>query len=381
MNVNMATFANVTSLLLLLYLAFETNVVGFSIGVLISYMCLKIIRNVRAVRVPPHGKAVFITGCDSGFGHMLSVRLDQKGYKVFSGCLVPDGLGAEELKTKCSTNLHVLSVDVTSEASVKDAEDYVRSHLEDNVLWGVVNNAGIYGHGDVELCSLEMYKRVADVNLYGTIRVTKAFLPLVRQSQGRIVNISSINGRYSLPGSSPYNATKYALECVSDTLRMEIAKFGVKVAIIEPGMFGGSTNVHAEANIQRHYSEIEKSWNNFSPEVRQTYTKKYMEDQINTLVKFRFKLDAKSPDPVLDAVEHALSSSHPKYRYPVHGGPLPFDPIVVYGVMYGYLPEWITDWVGCKMTQAASTEILNNEKHSLCQEREKFNNNCIYHGE
>ena len=63
------------------------------------------------------------------------------------------------------------------------------------------------------------------------------------------MNITSINGRYTLPGSSPYNATKYALECVSDTLRMEIAKFGVKVAIIEPGMFGGSTNVHAEANV------------------------------------------------------------------------------------------------------------------------------------
>ena len=63
---------------------------------------------------------------------MLSVRLDQRGYKVFSGCLVSDGVGAMELKTKCSTNLHVLSVDVTSEASVKDAEEYVRFHLGDN---------------------------------------------------------------------------------------------------------------------------------------------------------------------------------------------------------------------------------------------------------
>ena len=63
---------------------------------------------------------------------MLSVRLDQRGYKVFSGCLVPDGVGAMELKTKCSTNLHVLSVDVTRETSVKDAEEYVRSHLGDN---------------------------------------------------------------------------------------------------------------------------------------------------------------------------------------------------------------------------------------------------------
>ena len=92
--------------------------------------------------------------------------------------------------------------------------------------------------------------------------------------------------------------------------------------------------------IQRHYSEIDKSWGNFSPEVRQTYTKKYMEDQINTLVKFRFKLDAKSPDPVLDAIEHALSSSHPKYRYPVHGGPLPFDPIVVRD------PEYLNKYIG-----------------------------------
>ena len=109
------------------------------------------------------------------------------------------------------------------------------------------------------MTSLYLYSIFLSLHIYFNIEVASEcknvlqnFLPTI----GRIVNITSINGRYTLPGSSPYNATKYALECVSDTLRMEIAKFGVKVAIIEPGMFGGSTNVHAEANV----SIVELQW-------------------------------------------------------------------------------------------------------------------------
>ena len=86
--------------------------------------------------------------------------------------------------------------------------------------------------------------------------------------------------------------------------------------------------------IQRHYNEIEISWQKFSPAVKHAYTKDYMKGQIERIVDFRFKMDAKSPDAVLNAIQHALSSTDPKCRYLVHGGPLPFDPFVVRKIIY-----------------------------------------------
>ncbi|GFU20786.1 estradiol 17-beta-dehydrogenase 2, partial [Nephila pilipes] len=130
--------------------------------------------------------------CDSGFGHFLAKRLDSKGFHVFAACLFPSGEGATELKKSCSQRLHVLHMDVTKEDSVKDAVEFVKQNLGSSEFWAVVNNAGIAKGFSFELSDMDDFKNTLDVNTFGPIRVIKAFLPLLKQSKGRVVNITSL---------------------------------------------------------------------------------------------------------------------------------------------------------------------------------------------
>lgn len=340
--------------------AFQADLENYIFGVIVCYMLFRVVRRRKKTKLPADGKAVFISGCDTGFGHLIAERLDQEGYVVFAGCLEADGKGATDLKTKCSDRLHIVPLDVTDDKSVTSAGNYVRDNLAELELWALVNNAGIYVHGDVELCPLQTYKHVAEVNLYGTIRLTQTFLPLIRSSKGRIVNMSSINGRFTWPCASAYNASKFGIECISDSLRMEMVKFGVKVAIIEPAMFGGNTSIHSEQNIARHYKQMNEIWDSSSSEVKSVYTKKYLKDQIDIIAQLRKSLSAKSPDGVVNAVFDAVTNSLPEVRYAVHGGPFPVDPVVVFAKLYQYLPEAVTDWFICRITGHLTEDILKD---------------------
>ncbi|KAG0719192.1 D-beta-hydroxybutyrate dehydrogenase, mitochondrial [Chionoecetes opilio] len=157
---------------------------------------LKGARNaMKRTQVDAQGKAVFITGCDTGFGRSLAARLDNMGFKVFAGCLMPEGEGARSLLKEASPRLRVVSVDVTKDDVVRAACKTVEEGLaEDEGLWAVVNNAGIAAFTEIEWCPVAEYRRVYEVNSLGPIRVTKAFLPLLRRSQGRIVLVASLAG-------------------------------------------------------------------------------------------------------------------------------------------------------------------------------------------
>lgn len=146
-------------------------------------------------RVDINGKAVFITGCDSGFGKELACRLDGMGFHVFAGCLAPDREGAKSLKEATSPNLHIVPIDVTDDFQVMKAMQYVRDNLGDNQLWAVVNNAGVATFCEIEWCSVREFMNIMDINVFGIVRVTKAFLPLLRRSEGRVVNVASLAGK------------------------------------------------------------------------------------------------------------------------------------------------------------------------------------------
>ncbi|KAL1472817.1 hypothetical protein MTO96_022722 [Rhipicephalus appendiculatus] len=130
------------------------------------------------------GKAVLITGCDTGFGHRLAKRLSRCGFLVFAGCLKNDSDGAEELKSL--SNVKVLLLDVTKQKQVDDALDTVKENLGDRVLWSVVTNAGIGSCGLLEWLTMETVTNIFDVNVFGGLRVIKKFLPLLRKSHGRV---------------------------------------------------------------------------------------------------------------------------------------------------------------------------------------------------
>lgn len=139
-------------------------------------------------------------------------------------------------------------------------------------LWAVVNNAGIGFSGLIEWQTVEEMKWTVDINLWGMVSVTKAFLPLLKSTKGRVVNVASAWGRVSIPGGACYSIAKYGVQAFSDALRNEMKQFGVTVHIIEPGRF--KTNITAaEKNIQY----LEKLWENLDADTKKSYGNEYYE--------------------------------------------------------------------------------------------------------
>ncbi|XP_058011304.1 17-beta-hydroxysteroid dehydrogenase type 2 [Ahaetulla prasina] len=183
-------------LLILEVLCFTTlrNSLGLA---LFSLACLMFWLYTPAQAMLPVGhKAVLITGTDSGIGHELAKYLDRLGFTVFAGVLNAAGPGAKKLKETCSERLSILQLDITSSAQIKEAYLETRRKLQNEELWAVINNAGILGFlGDGELLPLSSYKQCMDVNFFGPVEISKMFLPLLRKSKGRIINISSLAGK------------------------------------------------------------------------------------------------------------------------------------------------------------------------------------------
>ncbi|XP_052067234.1 retinol dehydrogenase 16-like [Mytilus californianus] len=160
---------------------------------------------------------VIITGCDSGFGHFLTKKLDVLGFHVFAGCLTEEGF--VKLKKETSSKVKPVILDVSKTESIETALEFVQLNLPQNTgIWGLVNNAGISGPAvPVEWLNKTDYKSVFEINTLGMIETSRIFLPLVLKSKGRIVNITSVAGRMAAL-SGPYALSKYAAEGYSDVL-------------------------------------------------------------------------------------------------------------------------------------------------------------------
>nr|AAG44848.1 microsomal retinol dehydrogenase 2 [Branchiostoma floridae] len=255
-------------------------------------------------------KTVLITGCDTGFGNLLAKRLDQLGLRVFAGCLTEAGVA--ELRQSCSERLQPIRMDVSSSDSVQDGFRVVKEAVGSKGLWGLVNNAGIAGvaGGTMEWATKEDYQVVLNVNLLGMIDVTKTFLPLLKKSRGRVVNVASAVGRMAVPQAGPYTVSKYGVEAFSDCLRRAMRYFGVKVHIIEPGFH--RTEITNEENALRRMDQI---WQRQSAETKTEYGEEFLQAAKDAVVAAdRFMQD---PVAVVDAMEHALCATHPRSRYVV----------------------------------------------------------------
>jgi short-subunit dehydrogenase len=180
----------------------------------------------------PRG-AVVITGASSGIGEACALHLDRAGFEVFAG--VRSEPDAAALRSKASGSLHTVLLDVTDTASIARAAETVLRATRERGVAGLVNNAGIVVPAVLEFLDLAELRRQLEVNVIGQIAVTKAFLGALRRAHGRIVNIGSIGGRVALPFLGPYNASKFALEALNDSLRLELHSSGVAVSIVEPG--------------------------------------------------------------------------------------------------------------------------------------------------
>ncbi|MEX0785695.1 MAG: SDR family NAD(P)-dependent oxidoreductase, partial [Dehalococcoidia bacterium] len=174
-------------------------------------------------------------------------------------------------------------------------------------LAGLVNNAGVGYGGPLEFLSLEDLRQQLEVNVVGQIAVTQAFMPLIRKAHGRIVNMGSIGGKMATPFIGPYNASKFAMEALTDSLRQELQPWGIHVSIVEPGSIATPIWDKSNAAVQ----ELERTL----PEEAMMLYGETVEAIKGALVKFQEA--GIPPDEVAKFVEHALTAGTPKTRYVV----------------------------------------------------------------
>jgi len=245
-------------------------------------------------------RSVLITGSSTGIGRACALYLEKNGFQVFAG--VRKKKDGEALVKAATGNLVPVVIDVTDGKSVADAVKVI-SKATGGELYGLMNNAGIGYGGAVEILLLKHIRQVIDTNLVGIFTVTKAFIPLLRKSIGRIVNTGSICGLSSLPGHSLYSATKFAVEAVSESLRLELRPFGIQVSVLEPGRI--ATEIWRKSD--EAMPEIFSATN---PEILALYKPLYVSYK-KGISENKFL----EPEAVAGYVYHAFNAAKPKRHY------------------------------------------------------------------
>jgi NAD(P)-dependent dehydrogenase (short-subunit alcohol dehydrogenase family) len=252
-------------------------------------------------------RSAVVTGAAMGMGMLMARKLAQRGWRVFAG--VMPGIDTSELTQ--GVTLTVIEQNVTDEAMVQAGARRVAEALGGAGLDLLINNAGIadISTGPIEGVNIEEGKRLFDVNAFGQVRVIKAFLPLLHQSRQspRILNFASGAVRVPMPCSGMYNMSKYAVEGLTNTLRYELAKFGIQATSIEPG----AVKTHMTADPINSTARI---WERSSPEIRQRYEAKLrpITDSLGKML-----LTANEPDYVTDEVLKLVDVPKLKPRYMV----------------------------------------------------------------
>ncbi|WP_226567980.1 SDR family oxidoreductase [Bacillus stratosphericus] len=185
-------------------------------------------------------KTAIVTGANSGFGKLITMRLAEQGYKVIA-CVRQEAnakkLAKEIEQASLSKNIHIESLDVTATQSIEALKKKLDAYAPITLL---VNNAGTAYAGFAEEVSVDMYRQQFEVNVFGVMELTQTVLPFMT-SGSKILNMSSISGLMGMPALSPYVSSKFALEGYTESLRIELAPFGIQTALIEPGSF--QTNI------------------------------------------------------------------------------------------------------------------------------------------
>lgn len=270
-------------------------------------------------------RAVVVTGASTGIGQACALRLDRMGFAVFAG--VRKEADAEALRAKASDRLTPVSLDVTRPQDIEQAEGLVARAIGDEGMAGLVNNAGIAVGGPLEFLPLDALRHLLDVNLVGQVAVTQAFLPLLRRGSGRIVNIGSLSGVMALPFIGAYSASKFALEAVTDALRVELRPWGIHVSIVEAG--GIETPIW-----NKSLATADEMMVTLPPQGRAWYG--------TVLAGLRERLGRRRglpADHVARVVVHALTAPRPKTRYVVGRGAR--SKILVWRL----LPDRLRDWL------------------------------------
>ncbi len=267
-------------------------------------------------------RTVLVTGSSSGFGRATAERFASRGWRVFAS--MRDPARGEPLRQRAAAKgwrLDTPPLDVTRDDSVEAAVGEILRETGGR-LDVLVNNAGYYAYGPLEETTPEELRAQLETNVVGVHRVTRAVLPAMRaQRAGAVVTVGSISGRVALPIVGPYHASKWALEGMIESWRLELAPFGIRVTLVEPGSFATGLYVN------------ERLAAGFTPESPYAPVVAAYRRQLQGLRR------AEDLTPVVDAIERAATARHPRLRWPV--GPTSFSGARLRPLVPDRLYEWL----------------------------------------
>jgi len=246
-------------------------------------------------------RTALVTGSSTGIGRATALALDGRGWQVFAGVRREEDVAM--LAASASDRLVPLILDVTSPEQIAAAVERVAAESEDG-LHGLVNNAGIAVPGPLETLPLDEFRRQLEVGLVAYVAMTQAFLPQIRGAGGRVVFLSSIGGRIPFPLNGAYHAAKFGTEAIGDVFRQELARWRIRVSIIEPGSIDTPIWSRGEENADQVLAR--------SPQTEQLYGKAV--ERFREVVRQTAERGI-PPERVAKAIVHALESKRPRSRY------------------------------------------------------------------
>ncbi|WP_133128442.1 SDR family NAD(P)-dependent oxidoreductase [Legionella nagasakiensis] len=246
-------------------------------------------------------KTIFITGCSSGIGHAAALALSMRGHKIVASCRKN-----EDVQTLLGLGIDTVQMDMNDSLSIMAGFKDLLAKT-DGRLDVLINNAGYGQAGALEDLDRETLRQQFETNVFGLMELTRLAIPVMRrQGQGRIINLSSVLGIISLPFRGAYNASKYAVEGLSDTLRLELKPSGIAVICIQPGPINSQFR---DNSIEYALKEIDMENSHFKKQYQQM------------LGAFRHSKNesmfTRPPDAVVRKLIHAIESKKPKEKYPV----------------------------------------------------------------
>jgi short-subunit dehydrogenase len=292
--------------------------------------------------INPHGKYILITGCDTGVGHALAIELDKQGFNVLAGVYMPQNITL--VKGKLSPKATIFRLDITKQEDIDEVFELVQKKT--NTLHALINNAGIISHGCIDWTSLELMRKIMNVNFFGHVAMTKKFLPLlITKRNSRVVNMCSATGFFAVPNTSAYSASKFALESFSDCLRREMFPWNLHVSIIEPGTL--------RTTMMDGYADcLQNLWNELSIDTQERWGIDFLNNIITTGINSPFIKHADDPYKVVRAIQHAVMNRNPRIRYrPGWQGKLIF-------ILY-WFPVWLIDQILAKVLYFVPADVRN----------------------
>jgi len=265
---------------------------------------------------------VLITGCSSGIGREAARRFAAEGFRVYASMRRPEQ--AADLRAEAATRgwaLQTPALDVTSDASVTAAVSALFGETGGR-LDVLVNNAGYYTLGPLEETGPDELRALFETNVVGVQRLTRAVLPAMRaRGDGSIVNVSSVSGRVAVPVAGAYHSSKWALEALCETWRYELAPFGIRVTIVEPGPF--KTALHDK---EVHPAAFGRADSPYKP-------------LVDEYLRRSAAMKRRDPTAVVDVILRAATARRPRLRWPV-------GPTSLQGTLLRRLtPDWIYELV------------------------------------